>query len=66
MQVLIFKISITAHFSHSVLNWWIKSDGNHLSVGCWDRTDPLLPRQTMINRCYFMQHERSLKLFPLA
>lgn len=70
MQVLIFKIPIRAHISHSILNWWIKSDGNHLSVECWDSPDPLLPQQTMINRnrdvFHFMQHERSLKLFPLT
>lgn len=30
MQVLIFKIPITARISHSVLNWWINSDGNQL------------------------------------
>lgn len=32
MQVLIFKIPITARISHLVLNWWINSDGNHLYV----------------------------------
>lgn len=60
MQILIFKIPITAHISHSILNWWIKSDSNHLSVECWDRTDPLLPQQTMMNSnkdvFHFMQH----------
>lgn len=45
MQLLIFQIPITAHISYSILNWWITSDGNHLSVECWDSTEPLLPQQ---------------------